>query len=108
MNSNTEEWFALAKPNPTRNDAAVQVDCHMEEFAEMLEALGDAEHAALIHELANIYKTFGEVILPQDIDRVSLADALGDQIVTAVGTMYMLGIDPVKAVQITIFKLVKV
>lgn len=100
MNSNTEEWFELAKPNPTRNDAAVQVGCHMEEFAEMLEVLGDAKHAALIHELANSYKTFGEAMLPQYIDRVSLADALADQHVTATGAMYMLGIDPVKAVQI--------
>ena len=66
-----KEWFKAAKPNPSTADVCVQIGCHYEEVSEM---------SAVLEELS------------ADA-RVELLDALCDQIVTAVGVAYMMGMD---------------
>ena len=34
-------WFRTAKPQPSLHDAAVQIGCHYEEVAEMVEAVDE-------------------------------------------------------------------
>lgn len=34
-------WFRAAKPQPSLHDAAVQIGCHYEEVAEMVEAVDE-------------------------------------------------------------------
>lgn len=51
-------WFEKAKPNPTEKDLAVQVGCHFEEVAEMLEATGDSQSTSVtLEDLAGLYKS---------------------------------------------------
>ena len=95
---NIKEWFKAAKPNPSTADLCLQIGCHYEEVSEMGAALCDDDAA---HELANTalaYQScYGEYLavvkyLSAD-ERVELLDALCDQVVTAVGVAYMMGMD---------------
>ena len=93
-----KEWFKAAKPKPTVNDALVQIGCHYEEVAEMADALWDEEVKKSAENFSNKYKgtddffTFflGDLT---ECQRIQLLDALCDQIVTAVGVAYMMGMD---------------
>ena len=92
-----KEWFKAAKPNPSTADACVQIGCHYEEVAEMSAVLyDDVEHALVNTALA--YKTnrsrYPAYVEELSADaRVELLDALCDQVVTAVGVAYMMGMD---------------
>lgn len=98
------KFFKDAKPNPTIEDACVQIGCHYEEVAEMAEAIGDESDA--INALANDYKSKEEFVfqfvshlkLKGSVDlKTELLDSLCDQIVTAVGTAQYMGFDIVGA-----------
>lgn len=96
-----ELWHKRARPNPTAEDFAVQVGCHVEEFAEMLGVLTtstdsstrvmlricQANAIALADHLKHLAPT-----LRVD-DRKEFLDSLADQIVTAIGAGYCLGVD---------------
>ena len=92
-----KEWFKAAKPNPSTVDACVQIGCHYEEVSEMSAVLDDAVDDELV-DTAILYKIkHSEYIggleeLSADA-RVELLDSLCDQIVTAVGVAYMMGMD---------------
>ena len=93
-----KEWFKAAKPEPTVKDASVQIGCHYEEVAEMANALWDdgiqesAENAANTYKDADDYFTdFLEYLT--ESQRIQILDAICDQIVTAVGAAYMMGMD---------------
>ena len=93
-----KKWFEVAKPEPTVKDASVQIGCHYEEVAEMANALLDykikerAENAANTYKDADDYFTdFLEYLT--ESQRIYILDALCDQIVTAVGVAYMMGMD---------------
>lgn len=93
-----KKWFEIAKPNPTIEDACVQIGCHYEEMAEMAGALHDADLEDEANRVAGEYK--GKVRYYIDtLDnpprhlKIELLDALCDQIVTAVGAAHMLGMD---------------
>lgn len=93
-----KRWFEMAIPNPTLEHACIQVGCHLEEVAEMLEALGDEYDAAEMHDTATAYKTKSHnflktIELLSDSDKVELLDSIADQIVTNVGIAHMLGMD---------------
>ena len=85
----TKEWFDAAIPEPTTDTACVQIGCHFEEVAEMMEALDLNALASIIYELSDMFKTKSgyAIYLTGKADRKSLADAMGDQIVTGVGVM---------------------
>lgn len=97
-----KKWFELAKPNPTIEDACVQIGCHYEEVGEMLEALYD-DAEVNIDFLANEYKSkkpnYVEHLKELNRSKQSeeLLDALCDQIVTSIGVAHMLGLDIVGA-----------
>ena len=88
-----KEWFKAAKPNPSTADVCVQIGCHYEEVSEMSAALNDDVQYAL-EATALAYKMNHIWYLGANADaRVELLDALCDQIVTAVGVAYMMGMD---------------
>ena len=93
-----KEWFKAAKPNPSTADACVQIGCHYEEVAEMSAVLNyDVEYmlAATALEYQMYYSGYlGAALEELSADaRVELLDALCDQIITAVGVAYMMGMD---------------
>ena len=93
-----KEWFKAAKPNPSTVDACVQIGCHYEEVSEMNAVLNyDVEYmlAATALEYERYYSRYlGAALEELSADaRVELLDALCDQIVTAVGVAYMMGMD---------------
>ena len=92
-----KEWFKAAKPNPSTADACVQISCHYEEVSEMSAVLYDDVRfalaaTALLYRKNNI-RYIGTVEKLSADARVELLDALCDQIVTAVGVAYMMGMD---------------
>ena len=101
MIHNIKEWFKAAKPNPSTADACVQIGCHYEEVAEMSASLYDdvkyaLEATALSYKMSQQQglETYLDVVEELSADaRVELLDALCDQIVTAVGVAYMMGMD---------------
>ena len=93
-----KEWFKAAKPEPTVKDAWVQIGCHYEEVAEMADALWDEEVLESAENTANNYKDTEDcfIYFLEDLSesqRIKLLDAICDQIVTAVGVAYMMGMD---------------
>ena len=93
-----KEWFKAAKPNPSTADVCVQIGCHYEEVSEMNAVINyDVEYmlAATALEYEMYYSSYlGTVLEELSADaRVELLDALCDQIVTAVGVAYMMGMD---------------
>lgn len=93
-----KEWFKAAKPEPTVKDAGVQIGCHYEEVAEMADALWDEEVLESAENTAYDYKDTedGFIYFLEDLSesqRIQLLDAICDQIVTAVGVAYMMGMD---------------
>ena len=88
-------FFDIALPEKTLETRCVQIGCHFEEVAEMMEALGLHANAEKMHELANKFKRKinGAMVQTKKADLVKLADAMGDQIVTATGVMENFNMD---------------
>ena len=93
-----KEWFKAAKPNPSTADVVVQIGCHYEEVSEMNAVLNyDVEY--MLEATAEEYEMYYSGYLGAALEelsadaRVELLDALCDQIVTAVGVAYMMGMD---------------
>ena len=93
-----KKWFEIAIPSPTLDHACVQVGCHFEEVAEMLNALGDDYDAVEMHDTATAYKTKSHnflktIELLSESDKIELLDSIADQITTSIGIAHMLGLD---------------
>lgn len=95
-------WFKKAVPEPNHKNIHTQIGVHFEEVAEMLLALSgdDDQTEVLLHNayLANhllaehLKSNIGTLNLDMSNQaRVELLDALCDQIATATGVGYMLG-----------------
>lgn len=95
-------WFKKAVPEPNHKNIHTQIGVHFEEVAEMLLALSwdDEQTEVLLHNayisnhlLANHLKNnVGALNLDMSNEaKIELLDALCDQIVTATGVGYMLG-----------------
>ena len=101
--SDTLKWFELAVPKPTGKNLAIQYGCHLEEVAEMLEAIGDIEESQHLDCLGDYYKqTAINEVTTVNINKepqrdTEILDSLCDQIVTALGVGYMFGFDMQKA-----------
>lgn len=98
------EWFNLAKPNHTIEDACVQIGCHFEEVAEMIESIfGDRNEAFIaVNKLAKKFKSKNPVFLRALMDLTTwqkrdLLDSLCDQNVTLVGSAKFLNFDFINA-----------
>lgn len=99
-------WFEKAVPFPNNQNIHSQIGVHLEEVTEMLAVLQPAgasmrvrEELGLAHDVLfyaqkqiKAYTDGAEIVL-DDIDRISLLDALCDQIVTAIGIAHMLEMD---------------
>jgi len=96
--SSIRKWFDAAVPAPAERNVTTQLGVHVEEFGEMLTALGFCNEAMLVDSLAESLKGPSPPSLG-DIDRKELLDALCDQIVTAVGVAHMHGMDIVGALR---------
>lgn len=99
-------WHKRARPNPDHNAFNVQLGCHFEEFAEMLQTLsGDDQMSA--NKLANV--TYQVMQMAEGFkrgafsayveDRVEFLDACADQVVTSVGCAVCAGMDVVGAIK---------
>ncbi|AWI51399.1 hypothetical protein DDU33_07825 [Actinobacillus porcitonsillarum] len=105
MNENTinlnqiENWFKTAVPSPTIDSQRVQISCHFEEVAEMLECLGLFEGLFCaghkLFELSAHLRKFDNnnkfIEHLSEKEKIELLDALCDQIVTAIGVAHMFG-----------------
>jgi len=96
---NTKQWFEAALPEPTGQNTAIQAGCHLEEVAEMLQAMTGCPYFRKDRDAAIDALTFLADGLKCGIYSVATAsateylDALCDQIVTAVGCAHMEGMD---------------
>lgn len=92
------DWFETANVNKTLNKS-VQYGCHLEEISEMSEIV-TPELTPTMQVFSHQYKS-GIRELPDlsENERIQLLDSLCDQIVTAVGTAYLLGMDILGALQ---------
>lgn len=88
-----EKWFKKALPKPTQKDINVQVGVHMEEFAEMLDAIGHPQYAQIISDLASKYKNSELNLQLSQEQKIEFLDALADQVVTATANAYVQGFD---------------
>jgi predicted HAD superfamily Cof-like phosphohydrolase len=95
-----KNWFEIAVPEPTIENACVQIGCHYEEVAEMAEAICDDEIQHYLENFSADYKSLEKytMIGVRNIHhypkfKLGLLDSLCDQIVTAVGVAHMLGMD---------------
>jgi predicted HAD superfamily Cof-like phosphohydrolase len=95
-----EAWFKQAVPKPSDRTRAAQLGCFFEEVHELMLSGGGISSAGreTTEAVADALKLTGS-ISPTIFDRVALADALADVIVTAMGFGYMMNIDVAGALQ---------
>ncbi|MFA7188482.1 MAG: nucleoside triphosphate pyrophosphohydrolase family protein [Sphaerochaetaceae bacterium] len=100
----TKTWFEKAVPEPTGKNFSTQLGVHLEEVAEMLQAL-EGRTPAVVHLLQDAISaldTLGEQCKADQnsvdvVDPLEMLDGICDQIVTATGVAHMLGYDVVAA-----------
>ena len=97
----TKQWFEQAIPEPTIEQATIQLGCHMEEFNEMMDSIG---YSCITEEMEVVADSFKmsyshQVGAVESCDKEALLDALVDQIVTAVGVGHMMGMDVLGALE---------
>ena len=106
MTDPIEMWHQKCRPNPTDAQFQVQLGCHFEEIAEMLEGLSSASEMACddidrahtaISKLAVSLKQQRYAV--ELTDREAFLDAAADQIVTAVGAAHCAGMQPTEALR---------
>ncbi|AUR97027.1 NTP pyrophosphohydrolase-like domain [Vibrio phage 1.236.O._10N.261.52.C4] len=100
----TKQWFEQAIPEPTIEQACIQIGCHYEEVAEMAEAMADDELSVQIEHVSGSYKNLSPIFMDSvrnlsESEEVELLDSLVDQIVTAVGVGHMMGMDVLGALE---------
>lgn len=105
--TNIELWHKRARPIPTDKDFNVQLGCHFEEVAEMVETLtfhvhGHPRTAGEMTMLHTGLKMFADKLKSGEAiatisNRKELLDSLADQIVTATGVGHCAGMDVVNA-----------
>ena len=92
------KWFKKAVPEPTIENACIQIGCHYEEFSEMAVSIGNYGLADRVDSQASVFKAcysgcVNSIGSYDDSDKEELLDSLCDQIVTAIGVSHMLGMD---------------
>lgn len=95
---NTLDWFKQAIPEPTIEQACVQIGCAFEETGELANTLGDDYARDVIDNLSDQYKSVDPVYLIDlaslsEKDKVQMLDDIVDEIVTRAGIAHMMGFD---------------
>ena len=101
-------WHKRARPKPDDRAFNVQLGCHFEEIAEMMETLriyapganaNGAETKLYIHlkDMAAQLKSGERVAVIYD--RKEFLDAMADQVVTSIGVAYCAGMQPTEAIR---------
>jgi hypothetical protein len=101
-------WHKRARPRPDDRAFNVQLGCHFEEIAEMMETL--VFHAPGGHspgELTKVYtgiKAFADALKSGEMcaeikDRKEFLDSLCDQVVTSIGAGYCANMHPSEAIR---------
>lgn len=93
----TLEWFKQAMPEPTIEQACIQVGCHLEEVEEMMVEVNLGGSPAQL-EILNESNGFKDASCyykhkVEDVNKADLLDSLVDQIVTAIGVCHTMGFD---------------
>ncbi|AUR88995.1 NTP pyrophosphohydrolase-like domain [Vibrio phage 1.231.O._10N.261.49.F8] len=99
----TKQWFEQAIPEPTIEQACIQIGCHLEEVEEMMDSINlggsraqtEAEAESLAFKKCSDYYRHKV----EDCDKEALLDSIVDQIVTAVGVGHMMGMDVLGALE---------
>lgn len=95
-------FFQTLVPDPVEKNIRVQIGCHFEEVAEMIDEITalDEDTADLLarahqanHDLGMRLKTTPSCIRVEPESRVDFLDAIADQMVTAIGSAHMLRMD---------------
>lgn len=96
-------WFDVAVPNPTAKNFYLQTAYNLEEWSEVIEAIGGKNtelfqtlltaKAELIQDVNNTSDEETNAAFNKAVDRTLLADGIADSIVTLVGMARMIGID---------------
>lgn len=94
----TKQWFEQAIPNPTIEQACVQIGCGLEETSELAKTLNCPELSRNLANYANSYKAkneyaINELALLSKEDAQQMLDDIVDEIVTRVGIAHMFGMD---------------
>ena len=98
-------WHERARPEVTERSFNVQLGCHIEEFIEMMDALGinwdEHEYLCSAMDILDEYsaKLKSGATTVSSMNREALLDSLADQIVTAVGVGVCAKMDMKAAVQ---------
>lgn len=91
------DFFKAAVPAPTNKNVMTQMGCHFEEVREMIQEIIPANGEAAyilnqaemaVHQLAEMLKRHEDSI--SGVNRVGMLDAIADQMVTAIGSAYMM------------------
>jgi predicted HAD superfamily Cof-like phosphohydrolase len=99
-------FFQKAKPEPTTKDIHTQFGVHFEEVAEMIDAMTPLNEVAAeamndayiaLERLATYLKENDEAVIVLAENRLDFADALCDQMVTAIGSAHVENIEIVGA-----------
>lgn len=96
----TMAWFQKARPNPTKKDFSTQLGVHLEEVAEMLEALrgNDVSTTLALEDAIEMLVVLSEKLKSDENsveieNPLEMLDGLCDQIVTGTGVAFTLGYD---------------
>lgn len=98
----THEWFVRAVPKPTEKNLCVQVGVHLEEVNEFMYEMqtNDMQLLARIARAKESMQELSDYLKTQAANlaftnREATLDSICDQLVTATGVAWMLGMDPV-------------
>jgi hypothetical protein len=98
-----EMWHKRARPEPTPKDFTVQLGCHFEEIAEMMDTItcsDAAEWATLKRDVNLMAKRLKANAVQAHVEfRKDCLDSIADQIVTATGVGYCAGMQVTEAVR---------
>ena len=102
-------WHERARPQPTEADFNVQLGCHLEEIAEMLECLsvGMNDYSLTAGTNTPAYRALCDLsnalkkgqLIAKITDRKEMLDSLADQVVTAIGVAHCSGLGVVEGVR---------
>ena len=93
----TLEWFQQAIPEPTTEQACIQLGCAYEETSELAGNLGDIPLSRQLNKMSKLWKRSGLIEMEElsgpGLDKVQMLDDIVDEIVTRVGLAHMMGFD---------------